>query len=159
MFMILTNSLLEIPGVVETDLAFAITANAPDSTRTFRQMKNILQSIIQKYGRGKIRYAVITFGNTPEVKVDFNSNFASDQALVNLLNALPKTSGASLDKAMEEARKLFKVKKKACQLVLGHVSFHRGSGILSFLQEPSHFRMTIEGRGRWGNISTNHTSV
>jgi hypothetical protein len=99
----------EIPGVVEVDLAFAITANAPDSTSTFRQMKKIMQSIIEKYGRGKIRYAVITFGNTPETKVDFNANFANDQALINLINALPKSSGASLDKAMEEARKLFKV--------------------------------------------------
>lgn len=93
----------------EVDLAFVLDANSRNSASAFKQMKDIVQSIIDKYGQKKIRYAIVTYGATPEIKVKFDSRFNSDEDLKKMIAALPSIDGGSMDKAVEKARKLFEV--------------------------------------------------
>lgn len=67
--------------VPEVDIAFAINANAADAETNFRQMKSVIASIIDKYGMGKMRYALTVYGTNPNVKINFNEDFPTDDAI------------------------------------------------------------------------------
>ena len=71
-------------------------------------MKDIIRKVIDKFGQGKIRYSVITFGSVPSVRLRFTNSFPNDADLKRVLDNIPQTQGnAALDKALEEAKKLF----------------------------------------------------
>lgn len=96
------------PDLPEINLGFAISARAAAAYSNFKKMKDTIRNIIDKFGQGKIRYSVITFGTTPSVYLNFSESFPSDDDLTRHLNNVPLTQGqASLDKALEEAKKLF----------------------------------------------------
>ena len=85
-----------------------ISARAAAATRNFRRMKDTINAIVDEYGLGRVRYAVIVFGDVPAVKVRFEDEFTSADKFKAFLDALPTPSGgAALAKALIEARKAF----------------------------------------------------
>ena len=94
---------LDPPSIPKTDLVFAISANALKSQENFQQMKEIIKSMIDNYGTSSIHYAVITFGNMPNIKISFNDALVDDKTLLSLVDGAQKSSGALLDKALEAA--------------------------------------------------------
>ena len=66
--------------------------------------------MIDKYGTSRLQYAVITFGNVPRTAISFNGASRGDEALKRLLDSIRKSSGALLDKALEEAKLLFEAR-------------------------------------------------
>ena len=96
----------EIFEVPKVDLGFAISATAVDEKENFQQMKDVIKSMIDKYGRGDVLYAVIVFGEEPSIKVRFNSNFVTDEVLKGFINTMGKTPGASLSKALMQAKEV-----------------------------------------------------
>ena len=70
-------------------------------------MKDIINSMIDRYGTSSIQYAVITFGNVPITRISFNMAFLDDKALMRLVDSLRKSSGALLDRALAEAKNFF----------------------------------------------------
>ena len=44
-------------------------------------MKSVMQSIIDKYGMGKMRYSVIVYGSEPIIKIRFQEDFPTDEGL------------------------------------------------------------------------------
>ena len=79
-----------------------------DSDRTFRQMQDIIKSVMDKYPTSNIFYSVLSFGDPPVVHINFDDKL-SDEDRKRAIDSIDKTTGeASLDKALETARGLFK---------------------------------------------------
>ena len=97
----------DLPSVPETDIGFAISANAADSSTSFKKMKDTINSVIEKYGQARIRYSVIVFGSSPSVKVSFSDLHPSDLGLMSFVAALPRSRGSNLAKTLEEVKNLF----------------------------------------------------
>ena len=101
------STLLDPPAIPELDLLFALSANAVKDGENFQQMKDIIKSMIDRYGTFSIQYAVITFGNVPITRISFNAAFLDEQALKSLVDSVQKSSGALLDSALTEAKNFF----------------------------------------------------
>lgn len=63
------------------DIAFAINAYATDARDNFKYIKSVLQSIVDKYGMGKVKYSLIVYGAEPSIKINFNEDFNTDENL------------------------------------------------------------------------------
>lgn len=97
----------DIVDLPEIDMIFAISATARlDGDENYKQMKKIINAMIDKYGTGDILYAVIVYGEEPTLEVSFKTSFASDEALTNIVSAMGSASGASLTKALQLAREV-----------------------------------------------------
>ena len=90
----------------EIDLGFAIAADSLDADETFQLMKDTIAEIIREYGLGKIRYGLIVFGDTANIKIQFSDHNKVDN-LLQYLTVIPKRSGAALDEMLKEAERLF----------------------------------------------------
>ena len=94
----------DIPDI---DLVFALSAAAVDADDTFDKMKDTVDTIIKQYGTDKIRYALMTFGDTPSVIVDF-SDGRGKEALRTTVQQLSRPTGdPDVEKALKEAENLF----------------------------------------------------
>lgn len=90
------------------DLVFAIGSASRDASETYQKMKDVVVSIINKYGIDKVHYSVVTYGNTASISQGFESSFPSAEALTSFVRSLPRKSGGlAIDKALREAKKAF----------------------------------------------------
>ena len=94
-------------AVPELELGFAIAADSSESDKTFTLMKDTVTSIIDKYGMGRVRYGLIVFGDSASIKANFRDGFQLEQLKTLIEISVKEPSGAALDKALEEAKKLF----------------------------------------------------
>ena len=95
-------------SIPDMDLLFAISTTATDSEENLAYVKEIMNKIIAKYGIKKIKYSLLTFGQEPFIHFKFN--FISDDVTrlkLAIERSKMKSSGASLEKAMEESKKVF----------------------------------------------------
>jgi len=93
--------------LVQINLGFAISVTSLDSDRTFRQMQDIIKSVIDNYPTSNIFYSVLSFGDPPVVHINFDDQL-SDEGRKRIIDSITKTTGiASLDKALEKAREIF----------------------------------------------------
>ena len=92
-----------------------------DSDRTFKQMQDIIKSIMDKFTSANIYYSVLSFGDPPVVHIKFEDEM-SDKDRKRAVDSIDKTTGqASLDKALDKARSLFKeqeIKRPAATNIL-----------------------------------------
>lgn len=109
------------PRLIEVNLGFAISANSLDSDRTFKQMQDIVKSTMDKYPPANIYHSVLSFGDPPVVHINFEDKI-SEEDRKRAVASIDKTSGkASLDKALDKARDLFKeaaMKRPAAKNIL-----------------------------------------
>ena len=93
--------------LVQINLAFAISVTSLESDRNFRQMQNIIKSVVDNYPTSNIFYSVLSFGDTPVVHINFDDELSNEDRK-RAIDSITKTTGiASLDKALETARDLF----------------------------------------------------
>jgi len=96
------------------DLAFVISTTAVDQDKNFEKTKEIIKETVEKFGLHSVRYSLITFGATPDVKIRFDNVFDTEEELGTLVDNVKKAFGdAALDKALEEARYLFALAEDA----------------------------------------------
>lgn len=57
-------------------MAFVISAAGQDSVLTFTKIKDVIKNIIDKYGIGDTKYALVTYGDRPFINVRFKDPFA-----------------------------------------------------------------------------------
>lgn len=96
------------------DLAFVISTTAVDQDKNFKKTKEIIKETVEKFGLHRVRYSLITFGATPDVKIRFDNVFDTEEQLGKLVDNVKKAFGdAALDKALEEARYLFALAEDA----------------------------------------------
>lgn len=97
----------DVVDLPEIDMIFAVSATAQlDGDENYKQMKKIINAMIDKYGTGDILYAVIVYGEEPTLEVSFKTTFPSDEALTDIVSAMRSASGASLSKALQLAREV-----------------------------------------------------
>lgn len=102
LFYCLTDGTILVP---ETNLAFAISATGFEAEDTQRYIKDIIKSIITKYGTERMEYSVIVYGDSASPEVKFGDIFESDAELIKAVDNIPGVSGVpSLDKALKEAQ-------------------------------------------------------
>lgn len=96
------------------DLTFVISTTAVDQDKNFEKIKEIIKETVEMFGLHRVRYSLITFGATPDVKIRFDSVFDTEEELGNVVDSVKKALGnAALDKALEEARYLFALAEDA----------------------------------------------
>ena len=96
------------PKIPDMDLVFAVSATSSESDQTFRQMKEILKSTVDNYGSSKIRYGIITFGDTVKKELDLARRLATDGPLKEIMDLIPKPTGRpALVLALKEAERMF----------------------------------------------------
>ena len=96
------------PIVPEVDLIFAVSSTAANSKSNYKQMKDIINKVIDQYGILRINYGLITFGSQPAIKIGLADFFKIEASLQGYVQAAPRASGAALHKVLEEAVKAFK---------------------------------------------------
>ena len=99
--------IVDTRDIPDIDLAFALSAAAVDAEDIYEKMKDAVDTIIKQYGRGKIRYALLTFGDRSSTILDFNDGRGKD-ALRTVVQQLSRPAGdPDLKKALEEVEKMF----------------------------------------------------
>ena len=94
----------DIPDI---DLVFALSAAAVDAEDTFDKIIYTVDEIIKLYGTDQIRYALMAFGDTLSVVVDF-SDGRGKEALRAIVQQLRRPTGEpDVVKTLKEAEKLF----------------------------------------------------
>ena len=87
---------------------FAISATGLAANNTHVFMKEILESIISKYGTERLETGVIVYGDLASPEVMLGDIFKSDTDLIRAIKDIPPKSGVpSLDKALEEVQLQF----------------------------------------------------
>jgi len=90
------------------DLLLAISTTATESDDNLRYSNEVIHKIIEKYGIRKIKYSLLTFGQEPYVYFKFNSIFDDVDRLKLAIDAgKMRSSGASLEKALEKSKEVF----------------------------------------------------
>lgn len=93
--------------VPEMDIAFALSAAAVDADDIFENMKATLDTIIKYYGIGKMRYAVMTFGSTSSVIVNFGDGSKKDDLRTTVQQLSRPAGDPNITDVLQEAESLF----------------------------------------------------
>lgn len=94
--------------VPELELGFALAAASTNSHDIYELMKNAIKSIIDEYEIDRVRYGLIVFGDSASIKVNFQDSFTVEELKQFIGLTRAPRRGAALDKALEEAKKMFK---------------------------------------------------
>ena len=101
-------SFTDLPAVPMVNLIFAISALSTNAIEKFQKMKDIIKTMVDEYGKERIHYSLIVFGEVPSVELRFSRMFDTDNQLKAFLDSKGRaTDGAALDKALEKAAELF----------------------------------------------------
>lgn len=86
-----------------------MSVSSQDAEKVFELIKDSIRSITERYDTSNIRYALLTFGDTVNVEVNFTSDMPSAEALREVLEKLTRPSGEpNLEVALQEAKMIFK---------------------------------------------------
>lgn len=87
---------------------FAISASVAKPNVT-KLMKNIIKSIIYRYGDDRVRTSIVVFGPTPKTIFHFGYDFPNEKEILGTIANLTtsETQTPNLQKALDGARKLF----------------------------------------------------
>ena len=98
----------ELPRIPKLDLGFAISIGSTNANANLQKIKDTIKAVIDRYGKRDIRYSFILFGNVPSKIVRFaESELYTIEFLKNRVDSFSSISGSPLDKALDEARKMF----------------------------------------------------
>lgn len=97
----------DIRDIPNIDLALALSAAAVDAEDTFDKIQDTVDDIIKHYGTDKIRYALMTYGDTPSVIVDFSNNLGKDELRTTVQQLMRPTGDPDVKKALNVAEQLF----------------------------------------------------
>lgn len=90
------------------NLIFAISALSSNANDKFQKMKDIIKTMVDEYGRERIHYSLIVFGDEPSVELRFSRSFDTDGELKAFIDLKKRaTDGANLDSALKKASELF----------------------------------------------------
>lgn len=98
---------VDLPIIPEVDLAFAISANAAQSDANFQKMKDVIDEIVEMFGQERIHYSLIIYGSVPDVKIQFNDYFPTDELLKTNIKSFDRASGSALAPTLQKAKEIF----------------------------------------------------
>lgn len=127
-----------MPIIPEVDLAFAISANAVQSEANFQKMKDVINEIVEMQGQDRIHYSLIIFGSVPDVKVEFDSYFSTDELLKMYIKSFVKASGSALAPTLQKAKEIFnKYARPGVRKVLVVITDKKSDSDANELQEKA----------------------
>ena len=85
-------------------MVLAISSTATLGEQNFKKTKDVIESILNEYGRERIHYGVVLFGREPRVAVRLGDNYVTDDELMARLNSFDRDTG-SADLAKVRLRK------------------------------------------------------
>ena len=85
-------------------MVLAISSTATLGEQNFKKTKDVIESILNEYGRERIHYGVVLFGREPRVAVRLGDNYVTDDELMARLNSFDQDTG-SADLAKVRLRK------------------------------------------------------
>ena len=85
-------------------MVLAISSTATLGEQNFKKTKDVIESILNEYGRERIHYGVVLFGREPRVAVRLGGNYVTDDELMARLNSFDRDTG-SADLAKVRLRK------------------------------------------------------
>lgn len=92
----------------DVDVGFAISAASADSDKIFSLMKQIINTIVDRYGVNKVRFSFIVYGSRVTTRFTFDNAPITQEELIKAVNGTEKVTGdPDLEKALEEAEQLF----------------------------------------------------
>ena len=96
------------------DIGFALNAASADSLVIFRLMKNVLTTIFDRYGVGRVQFSIIVYGDVVTTRLgEFDNDFTLEDLTRAVNNLAPNPGGSvNLDQALKEARLLFIAKAR-----------------------------------------------
>ena len=101
-------SLTDLQPVPMVNLIFAISALSSNANEKFQKMKDVIKKMVDEYGKERIHYSLIVFGEEASVELRFSRTFDTDSQLKAFIDAKGReTDGAALDKALKKATELF----------------------------------------------------
>ena len=78
-------------------MIIAISTTATRGDENFKKAKDVVQSVINEYGRERLHYGVILFGKPPLTAVRLRGRYDNDAKLMEAINAFPRDKdGADL---------------------------------------------------------------
>ena len=87
---------------------FAASAASATADTIFNKFKDMLKIVIDKYGTGKVRYAVLPFGSRAITAISFSKDPPSQEDLKRLVDGIVLQDGdADVKNALEKAKDLF----------------------------------------------------
>ena len=91
------------------DIGFALSATSSAFQDIFSKMKNIIRTIIERYGVERVKFSLIVYGqNVTTVLGDFERRLTQGD-LINYVNSLQQIPGnKNLDSALLEAERIFR---------------------------------------------------
>lgn len=108
------NDISDVHRIPKVDVVFALSSTSKDSLNTYTTMNQAIQSIMTEYGIKKLRYSLITFDSLQDLRLSFNTKFASKYNTANFVNnllyTLP-TGEANLQEALLKAKQQFDILK------------------------------------------------
>ena len=106
-----SNNLLSSPDprrIPVVDLAFAVSAASTNADETLKHMKNVITSVVTRYGTNRIHYSLMTYEDDVTVRISFKERIKNPSSLLPSINVLPKSSGpSSIEKALIEGKSGF----------------------------------------------------
>ena len=91
------------------DIGFALSATTVDSLAIFTLMKNIIVTIIERYGVDRVKFSVIVYGSVVTTQLgDFNRDFTQEDLIRAVNNTTPNPGPVNLDQALKQAVFIFK---------------------------------------------------
>jgi len=68
-------------------------------------MKNIINSVVTRYGTNRIHYALMTYGDEAKVTISFSDKISDPSQLTPFINVLSRSPGpSSIEKALTEGK-------------------------------------------------------
>lgn len=99
---------IDLPPVPMVNLIFALSALSTNANEKFQKMKDIIKTMVDEYGKERIHYSLIVFGEVPSVALRFSDVFDTDSRFKGFLDSQGRaTDGAALDKTLQKAAELF----------------------------------------------------
>lgn len=95
-------------GIPEIDIMFAISASVGEPNVT-KLMKDIIKSIIYRYGDDRVRTSIVVFGPKPTTIFHFGYDFPNEKEILDRIERLTtsETGTPNLQEALDGVRKLF----------------------------------------------------
>lgn len=76
-------------------MVIAISSTATLGKQNFQKTKDVIESIVNEYGRERIHYGVVLFGKDPQIAVRLSDYYDTDERLMAMLNSFDRDTGTA----------------------------------------------------------------
>lgn len=74
-------------------MVIAISSTATLGEQNFQKTKDVIESVVNEYGRERIHYGVVLFGREPTKALHLVDNYDNDEQLMAMLDTFGRDTG------------------------------------------------------------------